>query len=185
VKTAVVLGGTGMVGRAVVRRLRGEDWHVTVASRGRRAPAAVVLDREQGLDPVPECDTLVDVVAFDERHAAQLLALEGRVGSLVVISSASVYADDAGRSLGDADDEATLPEFAVPIPETQRTVAPGDDTYATRKAALERTLRGQEAVPVTVIRPDTGSSPTYSPRCTGGKRLRRRPRQPRGHMITR
>lgn len=152
-KTAVVLGGTGMIGRAVVRRLRDGGWDVTVGSRGQREKADLVLDREHGLDAIPESDTLVDLVAFNERHAAQLLALADRVGSLVVISSASVYADGVGRSLDEAQDEASFPRLPVPIPETQRTVEPGDETYSTRKAALERALLEQEAIPATVIRP--------------------------------
>lgn len=152
-KTAVVLGGTGMIGRAVVRRLGDAGWDVTVASRGQRDAADLVLDRQHGLDAIPECDTLVDVVAFDERHAGQLRALAGRVGSLVVISSASVYADEAGRSLDAAQDEESFPRLPVPIPETQRTVAPGGETYSTRKAALERGLLEQDVMPATVIRP--------------------------------
>ena len=142
-----------MIGRAVVERLRDEGWDVTVASRGERPGADLVLDREHGLDAVPDCDALVDVVAFDERHAAQLLGLAGRVGSLVVISSASVYADDAGRSLDESEGEATFPHLPVPIPETQRTVEPGLATYSTRKVALERALLEQDAIPATVIRP--------------------------------
>jgi len=153
VKTAVVLGGTGMIGRAVVRRLREEGWDVTVASRGQRDPADLVLDRENGLDTVPGCDTLVDVVAFDERHGAQLLTLADRVGSLVVISSASVYADDTGRSLDEAEDEESFPLLPLPVSETQRTVEPGAETYSTRKAALERVLLQQDEIPATVIRP--------------------------------
>jgi nucleoside-diphosphate-sugar epimerase len=153
VKTAVVLGGTGMIGRAVVERLRQEGWRVIVAGRGQRDPAELVLDRERGLGSIPECDTLVDVIAFNDRHAAQLLTLADRVGSLVVISSASVYADEAGRSLDEAEDEKSFPYLPVPISETQQTVEPGDETYSTRKVALERALLEQDVVPATVIRP--------------------------------
>ena len=142
-----------MIGRAVAERLRDGGWDVTVASRGARAAADLVLDREHGLDTVPECDALVDVVAFDDRHAEQLLGLAGRVGSLIVISSASVYADEAGRSLDEAEGEASFPHLPVPIPETQRTVEPGPATYSTRKVALERALLEQDAIAATIIRP--------------------------------
>lgn len=158
-KTAVVLGGTGMIGRAIVRRLRTEGWAVTVASRGHRHVADLVLDREHGLDAIPACDTLVDVVAYDERHAAQLIALADRVGSLVVISSASVYADEAGRSLAGAKDEESFPLLPVPIPETQKTVEPGGETYSMQKAALERALLEQDAIPATVVRPGAVHGP--------------------------
>ncbi len=81
-----------------------------------------------------------------------MLALDGLAGSLVAISSASVYADDAGRTLDEATSLDTFPRYPVPIPETQRTAAPGDGTYSTRKAAMENTLIAGP-LPATVIRP--------------------------------
>jgi nucleoside-diphosphate-sugar epimerase len=41
----------------------------------------------------------------------------------------------------------------VPIPETQPTVEPGDDTYSTKKAKLEHVLLENGRVPVTIVRP--------------------------------
>jgi hypothetical protein len=55
-----------------------------------------------------------------------------RVGALVVVSSASVYRDAAGRTLDEAA-ASGFPELPVPIPETQPTVEPGAATYSTRK----------------------------------------------------
>ena len=75
-----------------------------------------------------------------------------RSGSLVVISSASVYADDDGRTLDEADEEGEFPRVPVPIPETQRTAEPGEDTYSTRKVALERTLL-DGPLSATLVRP--------------------------------
>lgn len=98
-------------------------------------------------------DALVDIVAYTPGHAAQLLMLQGRVESLGLISSASVYADEQGRTIDEATDEASFPELPVPIPETQLTVRPGDATYSTQKAAMEQTLLEQDAIPVTVLRP--------------------------------
>jgi nucleoside-diphosphate-sugar epimerase len=41
----------------------------------------------------------------------------------------------------------------VPIPETQPTVAPGDDTYSTKKAKLERILLENGRIPAAIVRP--------------------------------
>jgi nucleoside-diphosphate-sugar epimerase len=97
-------------------------------------------------------DVVVDVIPYTREHAEQLLALDGFVGSLIAISSASVCADEAGRTLDEATSRDAFPRVPVPIPESQRTAAPGDETYSTRKAAMEETpLAG--GLRATVIRP--------------------------------
>jgi nucleoside-diphosphate-sugar epimerase len=146
---AFILGGTGQIGRATARRLGEAGWEVTVAAR---SGGDVRVDRNEGLELPGEYDALVDCVAFTPAHAEQLLGLAGRVGTVVVVSSASVYADDEGRTLDEAG-ETGFPEFPVPIPESQRTVEPGDATYSTRKRALELALLEQNAVPATIVRP--------------------------------
>ena len=159
-----MLGGTGMIGRAVVPRLLDAGWEVRVGSRGRRAVASelsgaevVHVDRREpgSLEAAvgDGADALVDVLSMDADDAAQLLGLAGRVGSLIAISSASVYADDEGRTLDEAEEPDDVPAYPLPIPETQRTVEPGPDTYSTRKAAMERALLEQDDVPATVVRP--------------------------------
>jgi len=95
---------------------------------------------------------LIDVIAFTVRDAEQLNRLAGRVGSVVAISSASVYADDQRRTLDGASDLASFPELPVPIPETQRTVDPGEQSYSTRKVAMERGLLAGP-IPATIVRP--------------------------------
>jgi nucleoside-diphosphate-sugar epimerase len=89
-------------------------------------------------------------VPYTAAHARQLQSLD--VGSLVAISSASVYCDDADQAFDEAKDEASFPRYPVPIPETQRTVEPGDETYSTQKVALERALAAGP-LPATVLRP--------------------------------
>src|SRR5690348_2812693 len=75
---------------------------------------------------------------MNREHGEQLNRLEDLIGSLVVISTASVYADDEGRAFdGEGGD---LPRLPVPILETQPTAKPGDETYSTQKAELEQTL---------------------------------------------
>jgi nucleoside-diphosphate-sugar epimerase len=130
-----------------------------LSSRGTAAPPGledvplVHLDRndEGALMPANGFDLLVDVVPFEVAHAEQLLQLD--VGAIVAISSASVYADDEGRTLDEAQAVDDFPEFPGPIPETQRTVDPGDATYSTKKAALERRLLENGRIPATIVRP--------------------------------
>nr|WP_202461294.1 NAD-dependent epimerase/dehydratase family protein [Streptomyces sp. SID8374] len=161
---AWVLGATGQIGRAAVSALARDGWEVTAVSRGGGRDErwgdgvrALALDRdEEGAleKAVGEgCDVLVDMVAFDGTHARQLASLAGRVGSAVVISSGAVYEDDRGRSFDTQAEPDGFPRYPVPLPEKQRTVAPGDATYGTRKALLERELLAAgDALPVTLLR---------------------------------
>jgi nucleoside-diphosphate-sugar epimerase len=113
----------------------------------------VHLDRDQdgALAPANGFDLVVDVVPFEMAHAEQLLELD--VGAIVAISSASVYADEQGRTLDEAEAEDDFPEFGGPIPETQPTVEPGDASYSTKKAAVEQRLLENGRVPATIVRP--------------------------------
>lgn len=63
------------------------------------------------------------MVAYGEEHARQLTGLAGRIGSTVVISSGAVYEDARGRSFDTQDEPDGAPQYPVPIPETQATVA--------------------------------------------------------------
>ncbi|HEY4237904.1 MAG TPA: NAD(P)-dependent oxidoreductase [Gaiellaceae bacterium] len=159
---AVLIGGTGMIGRAAARALAADGWEVVAVSRSGTLPdglaelgvESVVADR--GNDGQLRAavgagaDVVFDSVAMNREHGEQLNVLEGLVASLVVISTASVYADDEGRALdGEGGDPPVLP---VPILETQRTAEPGDTTYSTQKADLEQTLLAGP-LPATLIRP--------------------------------
>jgi len=160
VPRAVFIGGTGMIGRAAVRSLVTNGWEVVAVSRSATLPDGLA---ELGVESVSAdraedaqlraalgagADVVVDTVAFTREHGEQLNGLAGLVGSLVVISSASVYADDEGRAL---DGEGEPPILPVPIPETQRTAEPGDATYSTRKAELEQALL-EGPLPATLVR---------------------------------
>ena len=157
---AVLIGGNGMIGRAAARALAGDGWEVVAVSRSGSLPEglaelgveAVVADREDDAQLRAAlsggAEVLFDSMAFGREHGEQLNGLEGLVGSLVVISSASVYADDEGRAL---DGEGDPPVMPVPILETQRTAEPGDATYSTRKAELEQTLL-EGPLPATLLR---------------------------------
>jgi nucleoside-diphosphate-sugar epimerase len=163
-RTAFILGGTGMIGRAAVRRLLEDGWDVTVASRGEQSLPSdladirtVQVDREHDdLAAVvgDRVDLLIDVIPYRLEDGKQLLGLRGHVGSVIAISSASVYADDEGNSIDEAREAGReFPHLAVPIPEQHRTVEPGDATYSTRKVAIEQALLGEPELRATILRP--------------------------------
>lgn len=173
-KTAVVIGASGQIGRPAVAALVRDGWEVTAASRGGGRDRAwdgavrtVRLDRsdDAALAAVigDGCDLVVDMVAYDGAHARQLTSLAGRVGSAVVISSVSVYDDGKGRNFDTVHEPDGFPGYPVPVPETQPTVAPGEASYSTRKVALEQELlAAADRLPVTVLRPGAVHGP-YSP----------------------
>jgi nucleoside-diphosphate-sugar epimerase len=113
----------------------------------------VALDRDAAgaLDIANGFDLVVDVIPFEAEHPRQLLELD--VGAIVAISSASVYADEQGRTLDEAQGADDFPELPVPIPETQPTVEPGDATYSTKKAAIERILLENGRTAAAIVRP--------------------------------
>jgi nucleoside-diphosphate-sugar epimerase len=157
---AVLIGGTGQIGRAAARSFATNGWDVVAISRSGTLPEgleelgveAVAADRADDAQLRAAigtgADVVLDTVAYSREHGEQLNGLAGLVGSLVVISSASVYADDEGRALDGVSDS---PQMPVPIPETQRTAEPGDGTYSTRKAELEQTLL-EGPLPSTLVR---------------------------------
>lgn len=158
--SAFLLGGTSQIGLAVATRLAREGWEVRLASRS--APRAegpwrhVAWDREEpgalARALGAGADLLLNCVAFDAEHADHLLAVQGSVGRLLAVSSASVYRDEEGRTLDEAKDTG-FPRFPLPIPEDHPTVEPGPETYSTRKVAMERRLLEGALVPATVLRP--------------------------------
>src|SRR6188472_3136306 len=117
-----------MIGRAAARALAEDGWEVVALSRSGVLPEGLaelgvesaVVDRAddaQLRDALGSgADVVYDSVAMNREHAEQLNALEGLAGSLVVISTASVYADDDGRAFDGEGGEP--PRLPVPIPET-------------------------------------------------------------------
>ncbi|MEU5025939.1 NAD-dependent epimerase/dehydratase family protein [Streptomyces milbemycinicus] len=171
---AFVIGATGQIGRAAVRALAADGWQVRAASRhgarDERWPEdvrTVTVDREDDAALAAAlgdgCDVLLDCVAYGARHAGQLLGLADRIGSAVVISSCTVYRDERGRSFETQDEPDGFPEFPVPIPESQPTLPPGEDTYGKAKVALEQELLGAgDRLPTTLLRAGAIHGP-YSP----------------------
>jgi nucleoside-diphosphate-sugar epimerase len=164
---AFIIGGSGLVGRAVSRRLLSAGWDVDVVARNPAnlppdlADAGVHFieaDRADGAALASAfgagADLLLDCVCFTGAHARALLPLAGHAASTVMISSKAVYVDAAGRH-SNSDDP---PRFDGPILESQKTLAPGSmdfdsrEGYGRNKAAAEQTLL-DSGFPVTVLRP--------------------------------
>ncbi|WP_405609671.1 NAD-dependent epimerase/dehydratase family protein [Streptomyces sp. NBC_00076] len=178
-RRAVVIGATGQIGRVAVGALARDGWEVTALSRGGGRdegwPEGVRVARVDREDEAAlagavgdGCDVLVDMVAFGPGHARQLTSLADRVGSAVVISTVSVYEDDKGRNFDTQGEPDGFPEYPLPIPEDQRTVQPGDASYSTRKASLERELLAAGSkLPTTLLR----AGAVHGPRCMTPREL--------------
>ncbi len=176
---AVVIGATGQIGRAAVQALAEDGWTVTAASRGGgRAdgwPPEVRAMRADRADDAAlsaavgaGCDVLVDMVAYGPGHARQLLSLADRIGSAVVISSGAVYRDDRGRSFDTQMEPDGFPCYPVPIPETQPTVPAGEQSYGSRKVALEEELLAAgDRLPTTLLR----AGAVHGPHCRTPREL--------------
>jgi nucleoside-diphosphate-sugar epimerase len=166
-RRALILGGTGQIGRATAARLLAAGWQVNltgrdpahmpgeIASAGGRFVAADRYDTEQlALALGDGVDLLVDCICYTAAAATQLLPLVRNVGSTVMISSKAVYVDGAGHHSNSED----APRFDGPIDERQPTIAPGDGDYTSRegyganKVAAENVLL-DSGEPVTVLRP--------------------------------
>ncbi|MEE1763302.1 NAD-dependent epimerase/dehydratase family protein [Streptomyces sp. SP18BB07] len=175
----MVVGATGQIGRPAVGALARDGWAVTAVSRGGGRddgwPEEVrTVAADRGDDAAlaaavgDGCDVLVDVVAYGPEHARQLLSLADRVGSAVVVSSVSVYEDDKGRNFDTQAEPGGFPEYPLPLPESQRTIQPGDTSYSTRKAGLERELlAGADRLPTTLLR----AGAIHGPHCRTPREL--------------
>jgi nucleoside-diphosphate-sugar epimerase len=164
---ALIVGGTGLIGRAAARRLLASGWRVDVTGRDRShlpedlaASGArfFTVDRQapQQLAALLDggADLLIDCVCYTAVDALGLLPLLADVGSTVMLSSKAVYIDDAGNH----PNSPVRPEFDGPVTEAQPTMAPSDigfnsrEGYGANKVAAEQVLLDSGA-PVTVLRP--------------------------------
>lgn len=164
---AVVIGGTGAIGRATAGRLLAAGWDVDVTGRNpAHMPAALAAAGARfvagGRDDPGRlaaafgggAELLVDCVCFTAEDAVCLLPLVRQAGSTVMISSKAVYVDDAGNH----SNSDVAPRYDGPIRETQPTLEPLDIDYRSRegygpnKVAAERVFL-DSGLPVTVLRP--------------------------------
>jgi nucleoside-diphosphate-sugar epimerase len=164
---ALVVGGTGMIGRAVARRLLAAGWQVDLTGRDpRHMPADIsaigarFIQAERGVASQllaalgDGADLLVDCICFTAADASRLLPLAQHAQSTVMISSKAVYVDGDGHH---SNSEAA-PHFVGPIRETQPTIAPGDGDYTSREGYGANKVAAEQVVldsglPVTVLRP--------------------------------
>ena len=163
-----MLGGTGFIGRHVVRRLLDAGAVVITVQRGRTAAVAgarsFAADRRDvtalraALADAAHA-VLVDMIAYTAEDAERLIqSLPASLERLVVISSGDVYwsygaflgHEPAERPPGPLDESAPLRSTRYPY----RAIASGpeDMRYRYEKIDVEEVARGRAPVPVTVLR---------------------------------
>ncbi|WP_322620937.1 NAD-dependent epimerase/dehydratase family protein [Streptomyces acidicola] len=175
----MVIGATGQIGRVAVGALARDGWDVTALSRGGgrddgwpdevRVEAADRADDAALASVIGDgCDVVVDMVAYGPEHARQLTSLADRIGSAVVVSSLAVYEDRKGRNFDTQAEPDGFPEYPVPLTEEQRTIRPGETSYSTRKAGLERELlAAADRLPTTLLR----AGAIHGPHCRTPREL--------------
>jgi nucleoside-diphosphate-sugar epimerase len=150
----LVLGGTGVISRAIVRRLLDHDHDVTLFNRGHRRlefsgeVRQITGDRQDraGFESRMQqesFDAVIDMICFNGADArSTIAAFQGRTGQIVVCSSVAAY---------------QRPYRTIPTVESAESLY--DDptfAYAFHKAEAERVfdqaIRSQQ-LPVTIIRP--------------------------------
>lgn len=165
--SAIILGGTGLLGRATALQLAGSGWEVSVTGREPdRMPAALAEAGVRHLcsdrrDPAALAETLragadllVDALCFTADDARALLPHLDDVGTTVMFSSKAVYVDADGRHINSPE----RPQFGGPVDEDTATLEPAWDGryqsregYGRNKVAAERVLL-ESGHPVTVLR---------------------------------
>jgi nucleoside-diphosphate-sugar epimerase len=166
-RRAVIIGGTGLIGRAVARRLLAAGWQVDLTGRDaahmptsltRAGARFIAADRSDAAALRAAlgdgAELVADCLCYTAADAAGLLPLAHSANSTVMISSNAVYVDADGNHTN----SDSPPHFAGPIGEGQPTMAPsaGDDYqsregYGACKVAAEQVLLDSGA-PVSVLR---------------------------------
>ncbi|WP_027479037.1 NAD-dependent epimerase/dehydratase family protein [Gryllotalpicola ginsengisoli] len=164
---ALILGGTGVIGRAVAAHLLSRGWQVDVTGRDaahvpadlaeRAGLSFLASDRTDAADLRRAigggADLVVDCLCFTEDDARLVLPVLAEADAAVMLSTKAVYVDEFGRHAN----SPVPPVFPVPIRETDPTVAPGRgdprgrDGYGANKVAAENLLL-DSGLPVTVLR---------------------------------
>ena len=167
-RRVLILGGTGVVGRAIADHFARLGWHVDVTGRDAAnmpeelAGLGVSFVRADSRDVSDLAaasgagtDLLVDCVCFSADDARRLVPLARSATSTVMISSKAVYVDDDGNH----SNSERPPRFDEPISESQPTLPPREDIpydsregYGVNKVAAERVLL-ESGQPVSVLRP--------------------------------
>lgn len=164
---ALILGGTGVIGRAIALHLATKGWSVRVAGRnpanmpselvaaGVRFVAVDRSDRHR-LHAVlgNGLDLLVDCLCYTGTDAHTLVEFAQHATSTVLMSSKAVYVDAAGNHAN----SETAPIFDGAIHESAPVMTPGDmdfnsrEGYGANKVAAEN-ITLDSGLPITVLRP--------------------------------
>src|SRR5215510_90308 len=158
-KTGVVIGVSGQIGRAVADQMLRDGWSVRGLQNSDTALPVDLADVEIVLGDRDDdsafaavlsdgVDGVVDTIAYTSIHARQLLRFAEAIGSVTVVSSVAVYADDDGHSIGNGS-----PRWPTAIKESQTLVPASDETYGGGKVKLEEALLQADRLPVSVLRP--------------------------------
>ena len=164
---AILLGGTGVLGRTTALLLAADGWSVTVTGReparmpARLAAAGIRFVRSDRRDPAAlaaalgsGADLLVDALCFTAADARSILPHLAGFAATVVFSSKAVYVDALGRHVNSPE----RPDFRGPVREDAPTLEPAWDAlyqsregYGRNKVAAERVLL-DSGHPVSVLR---------------------------------
>jgi nucleoside-diphosphate-sugar epimerase len=158
----LVVGGSGFVGGALVRRLREMGVEVATFRRGERADyrgdrRELPRRRDELARFAP--DVAVDTIAYSERDAVETVAaFRGVARRLVVLSSQDVYApygrlmrlESGAAATRPAAEDSPLRESRFPY----RAMAQGpeDRAYDYEKILVERAAASDPGLPATIVR---------------------------------
>lgn len=153
VTSALIIGGTGLLGRGIAVELVAAGWNVTILSRGKVAvpdelASLTLLTADRGVsgalgDAIRKqtFDVVVDCAAYTAEDVREVVrTFEGRVGHYFFIGTDFVYA----------------PDSAARFPLTEDAPKLSGLPYADGKLAAEKFLLEQfnaTGFPVTVLRP--------------------------------
>lgn len=168
----LAIGGTGFIGRFVIRELERTGHEVTVLHRGSAAPpegtAQIIGDRNRINEyretlAAEKFDLVIDFVLSSERQARQLMeALRGITRRLVVLSSMDVYRawgvffelEPGGLERLPVNEESavrTRPAYPPEVLEgLRKRVSWADAEYD--KVPVERVVLSEPGLPATVLR---------------------------------
>ena len=156
----LILGGTGVISREIVKQALELGHEVTIFNRGSKpcyVPEQVTVvhgDRNKTEDFKQKMaelnvDTVIDMTCFDEKAAKQTVDVFGnKVKQIIITSSIAAY---------------NRPYKSYPIHEDEEKLdTKGEFSYGFHKAEAERYLQsrmGKEAAAITIIRPSLTFGP--------------------------
>ncbi len=158
----LVLGGSGFIGGAAVRRLRARGAEVRTFQRGEGADVRgdrAELPRHRDTLARLAPDVVVDAIAFTEADAAALVeTFRGVARRTLVLSSQDVYAS-YGRLLGlepgapgEIPSKEDGPLRAARFPYRAKAAGPQEMAYGYEKILVEKVAAADPALPATILR---------------------------------